>query len=101
MTNYNDGNWHGWKGGDCPVHPKSVVEYVTIEPTEIKEDKDKAGLLYWIAGTDIVAFRVTKEYKQPREYWVKNDCKKVLTFRDTDDNETYTQHGYIHVKEVE
>ena len=24
MVDYNDGNWHGWDGGECPVHPESV-----------------------------------------------------------------------------
>ena len=28
MTNYNDGKWHGWNGGECPVHPKSMVDAV-------------------------------------------------------------------------
>ena len=22
---YNNGKWHGWNGGECPVHPKTVV----------------------------------------------------------------------------
>lgn len=25
---YNNGEWHGWNGGDRPVHPKSKVDYV-------------------------------------------------------------------------
>ena len=29
MTNYNDGRWHGWNGGECPVHPETVVVVVT------------------------------------------------------------------------
>ena len=27
--NYNDGRWHGWNGGECPVHPETVVVVVT------------------------------------------------------------------------
>ena len=31
MTNtYNDGKWHGWNGGECPVHPKTVVDYLWL-----------------------------------------------------------------------
>lgn len=25
-ANYNDGTIHGWNGGDCPVHPETVVK---------------------------------------------------------------------------
>jgi hypothetical protein len=25
-ADYNDGNWHDWRGGECPVHPKSEVK---------------------------------------------------------------------------
>ena len=28
MTSYNDGKWHGWNGGECPVHPETEVEFV-------------------------------------------------------------------------
>ena len=26
MTDYNDGKWHGWNGGECPVHPESELK---------------------------------------------------------------------------
>jgi hypothetical protein len=26
MTDYNDGEWHGWNGGECPVDPRAWVE---------------------------------------------------------------------------
>jgi len=26
MTDYNDGKWHGWNGGECPVDPQAWVE---------------------------------------------------------------------------
>lgn len=68
MTNYNDRKWHGWNGGECPVHPKTRVEVCGIEwfDTEDATDFD----WHESAEPPIVAFRVTKEYKEPRVLWV-------------------------------
>ena len=79
MTNYNDGNWHMWNGGECPVHPKSVVEAVWHEPR-----MERAGMsgprpakveneptLAWV---HVVKFRVVKEYREPREFWIVGVC---------------------------
>jgi hypothetical protein len=65
---YNDGKWHGWNGGECPVHPESVVEVLTTYPG--KNDgfagsftwDDQDGFGHWI-----VAFRVITPYREPRE----------------------------------
>jgi len=64
MTNYNDGNWHGWNGGECPVHPKSVVdarEEIGVRWLSQAENCD------WHSMRG--AFRVVKEYREPRECW--------------------------------
>jgi len=67
MTNYNDGKWHGWNGGECPVHPKTKVEACGVRwyGAETATDFD------WDESTEpaIVAFRVTKEHKEPRVLW--------------------------------
>jgi hypothetical protein len=74
MTDYNDGNWRGWNGGECPVHPKSLVDYVWHDPrTEragvnfrreaIEEDCPR------LAWGNVVKFRVVKEFREPRECW--------------------------------
>lgn len=73
MTNYNDGNWWGWNGGECPVHPKTVVQAVWysetglawtsgIRPAEVHDWSDKT-----------IAFRVTKEHREPREWFIRID----------------------------
>ena len=69
MTNtYNDGAWHGWNGGRCPVHPRSKVDVLF-------GDGLGSGLLYFAGDLDWgvdphpVAFRVVKEYKEPREVY--------------------------------
>lgn len=43
MTNYNDGKWHGWNGGKCPVHPESIVQVQFADETRVdveREDHD-------------------------------------------------------------
>lgn len=64
MTNYNDGKWHGWNGGECPVHPKSVVEVRGLSETVWKtEDPELA--VYW---PKVIVFRVIAPYIEPQEY---------------------------------
>ncbi len=64
MTNYNDGKWHGWNGGECPVHPDSEVEvvggYDVGTNTAIAGDD-----LYW---PNVAAFRVVTPYIEETTY---------------------------------
>ena len=114
-TNYNDGKWHGWNGGDCPVHPKTIVQAlrggivyaatVTLEADKINSDSWK------IVGQDysVIAFRVIKECREPQEFWIF--CKGVYA-TETDADEfraklakDYPEFNYeaipiIHVREV-
>lgn len=70
MTNYNDGKWHGWNGGECPVHPKSNGEFVFADGSIV--NIKPAGHWNWnCKELPIIAFRVTKPYKEPREFWVR------------------------------
>lgn len=101
MTNYNDGNWHGWNGGECPVHPKSVVEWVHV--CELNEwslgiqEKMEAGQLGFNEG--IIAFRVVKEYREPREFWIAGQM--ALAFPSSREAKTaYPGITPIHVREV-
>jgi len=71
--NYNDGKWHGWNGGECPVHPETVVEAIFDDGTSnvFRSVKAQASRkFYWEIGSTIVAFRVIKEHKEPREFWI-------------------------------
>jgi hypothetical protein len=70
-------HWYGWNGGECPVHPETEVEWLTL-------GKDAsisyAGNCRWshrdpdgFEAADIIAFRVIKLYKEPRkprEWWL-------------------------------
>ena len=73
MTEYKENVWYGWNGGECPVHPETFVEYIylddSIGPCLCK---DEAGRFIWLNndGLPIVSFRVIKEHKEPREFWL-------------------------------
>ena len=102
QVNYNDGNWHRWDGStaECPVHNKSVVEYVW------HDEIGMSGVLNRVSGWDgsgkgikwsqVIKFRVTKEYVapvEPREFWVVPATGKCFMSKPA-----YT--SAIHVKEV-
>lgn len=69
MTNYNDGNWHGWNGGEYPVHRETEVEVIRFNGARHKglacsfDWQDRGHL------SSIVAFRVIREHRVPREWW--------------------------------
>jgi hypothetical protein len=72
MTDYNDGKWHGWNGGECPVHPKSKCEF--IYPAQDMQNESP----YWSVGVakprtwgSTFLFRVVKPAPpKPREWWL-------------------------------
>jgi hypothetical protein len=97
MTDYNDGKWHGWGGGECPVHPKSEVEAVSLSPYYNGADYRKllASSISWNDNdTPVVAFRVIKEHKAPREFWIFENGHGDLCV-----SEVWRRSG-IHVREV-
>ena len=106
QVNYNDGNWHRWDGAtECPVHNKSVVEYVW------HDEIGTSGVLNRVSGWDgsdvkvawerVIKFRVTKEYVappvEPREFWIM--YSKIMQPR-IESHKPLDTTGYIHVKEV-
>lgn len=115
MTNYNDGKWHGWNGGECPVHPKTAVEAISADGIPTHEDFDpslirrEAETIDWgrTAGdlrAPVVAFRVIKEHREPREWWVNEYHDGVLVINSSKD-EADGSAGLgrlrcIHVREV-
>lgn len=75
MTNYNDGKWHGWSGGECPVDPECTVVGIYMADGKVTPESpvtDYAGQFDWNreASYELVAFRVVKEYREPREFWI-------------------------------
>jgi hypothetical protein len=76
MTNYNDGKWHGWNGGECPVHPDSVGDITYFDGVRYRSTR--LGQYDWKTP---LMFRVVKEHKEPREFWVTR-----MTLFDLDGN---------------
>lgn len=100
MTNYNDGNWHGWNGGECPVHPETLVEFIALADGVPWFNNREAKYCVWRDGdTSIIAFRVVREYRKPREWWLCNG--RVYDSRINADCASFGQGDeIIHVREV-
>lgn len=92
MTLATDGLWLGWNGGECPTNPYTVVEIVTTAGS----GEGYANTFVWNKpdhlGNMIVAYRVVKEHREPREFWLDPD--DLLAYADDHGG------GLIHVREV-
>lgn len=77
MTDYNDGNWHGWNGGECPVHPETVIDALIVfsdgRPGFHQSVPARDLVWPWVESGQITAFRVIEEHREPREWWVVED----------------------------
>lgn len=99
---YKEYIWYGWNGGDCPVHPETVVEWVSLEPFF---GTNPAKELTWdhnIDAGDILAFRVVKQYVEPpkpREFWLAKDGVWYETLEYAR-SQGYLPKNLIHVREV-
>lgn len=96
MTNYNDGKIHGWNGGDCPVHHKSVVQ-VWLRCGE--RDTDEARSYNWTHGDveDIVAFKVLKEYKEAKYMWANEYVSGYSYYESEVEAQSYASPSAIRV----
>lgn len=65
------GQWQGWNGGDCPVHPLATVEYVMLEAGKGTDTADQLDWEHSGDTWDIVAYRVVKEYREPHALWLR------------------------------
>lgn len=85
MTNYNDGKWHGWNGGECPVHPETVVEVACGDGLARGEAKAHEPWGEGEGTQPIIAFRVIKEHKEPREWFGWIGASGHCEFFDTEE----------------
>jgi hypothetical protein len=117
MNDYNDGKWHGWNGGECPVHPDSVVR-VRMDGSSFPDCGNKvtkAGTLCWADDLDddtIIAFRVVTPYVEqpkPREWWatgrhLHDSLAEAEAFiakvRAENPHLDFADHDPLHVREV-
>lgn len=103
MTDYNDGNWHGWDGGECPVHPMTEVEVLFPNGSRKyvpSQDCSPAWDLAWNATPCL--FRVTKEYREPREFWIAGDhwCASKAEAKSLNCLHSKPDREITHVREV-
>ena len=88
--NKSFGEYIGWNGGECPVHPKTVVEIWRrcCDTYELKA----GGLLWGHCNNryDIICYRVVKEHVEPMA-----TPKKTVWVNE------YNTHDTLHRNEVE
>lgn len=92
MTDYNDGNWHGWNGGECPVHPRTIVEISTRMGAQ--EAATASAWTWHMSANPIIAFRVVKQHREPRELWLREDMPGIWS------NYDKSVHGAVKFREV-
>ena len=76
MTDYKEGVWYGWNGGECPVHPESIVQVRLADRScEDGDMTERAGNWVWLAenNADIIVFRVIKQHREPQEVYFRMD----------------------------
>lgn len=102
---YNDGNIHGWNGGDCPVHPKSIVLVWTDEGAAGAHMGWPASTYGWSGDNDVPirAFKVIKVYEEPKSLWAceteKGSVAQVFYIKE--DAQTYASFLRGHIRVVE
>ena len=81
MSDYNNGQIHGWNGGECPVHPETVVKFWTRDGRSFSEGTAKC--LRWSnlsENSDIIAFQVVKQHVEPKVIWVNEYVDGPVAF---------------------
>lgn len=71
MTDYNDGKWHFWSVGECPVHPESMIDMVWpsfMDGQRSFREERKAKEFSWNIERQPLMFRVTEPYHEPKTY---------------------------------
>lgn len=102
MIDYNDGNWHGWSGGECPVHMESRIDHVWHDDNIKQAGITKGCLAGAAAWGQTLKFRVTKPYvepKKPREWWIDATTNVAWDDKELACDVVY-EHLLVHVREV-
>jgi hypothetical protein len=104
MSDYNNGQIHGWNGGECPVHPETVVKFWTRDGRSFSEGTAKC--LRWSnlsENSDIIAFQVVKQHVEPKVIWVNEYPSGAVCYETKEDAKSSREEGCtrIAVKYVE
>ena len=71
------GEWQGWNGGVCPVHPLATVGYVMRAEQAGPDSADQLNWEHSGDAWDIIAYRIVEEYKaqepekEARDVWMR------------------------------
>ena len=92
-------HWYGWNGGECPVHPETVVECAFDDGLpDLCITAKRANDYCWGPISTIIVFRIIKLHVEPREFWLLG--RRVFdTARDA--KQAFPGSDPIHVREVE
>lgn len=92
--------WVGWNGGECPVHPDTVVQTFHLATGSPKTNSDyyKASHQDW---DHVIAYRIITPYVEPtkpREFWLYRDGDNEFSVKD--EKPYFVWNEVIHVREV-
>ena len=68
-SEYKEGVWYGWNGGECPVHPRTIVEISTRMGAQ--EAATASAWTWHMSANPIIAFRVIKQHREPLDVWLR------------------------------
>lgn len=106
MTDYNDGKWHGWNGGDmkpASVHEETVIDYVWFDECDERElcgTRKNVRASAGVGWSQVVKFRVIKEHKEPRECLVNFETMQFRFSTGPLNDAKYLDAGYVYAREV-
>ena len=71
MSEYVTGQIYGWNGGECPVHPETVVQvWLRMGTTSDRQCANGFPWSHLSSSGDIVCFQVITPYAEPKVFWV-------------------------------
>lgn len=85
------GKWVGWNGGECPVHPKTIIEIVG----GFDDSYTSVACPDEVIWENVSAYRIITPYKESKEYWVSEDRHGNLHVTKE------FRHNATHVRKVE
>ena len=80
-------HWYGWNGGECPVHPDTVVQTSGAWGLGCEI---QAKCVAW-DSTGMSAFRIIKLHLEPKVIWV-NEYKRDFGVNLTEEDAKQTAH---------
>jgi hypothetical protein len=103
-----ENHWYGHNGGECPVHPETEIEAMTVTGTLFGVCPARAVTWSHLEGgtINVIAFRITRLYrepKKPREWWVNvyPDFSGAWPTKSVADDQADSERiECVHVREV-